>query len=106
MNHYYSPFYEDKRLKPLTPYFPMTYDRTTHAIYGEKANAYHQQQLSTPIYLDKGFSVGEEKAIYMRFRTNVDPSGIRLLHAYYKACGLVKLEDRIVRFQQLYELQI
>lgn len=88
-------------LEPLMPLGPIYYDRSTHAIYGEKAMVYQQAQLVTPIYIDKGFSLAQEKELYMRFRMNIDPVAIRCLHGYYKACGLVDLNDRIARLEKL-----
>ncbi len=94
---------KDEVLKPLHPLDDFCFDRSTHAVYGEKATEYYAQQAATPFKLARSLAVDEEKAIYLRFCMNIDPTAIRFLHAYYTACGLVKLEDRIQRFKKLYQ---
>jgi hypothetical protein len=90
-------------LQPLQLLGPLYYDPSTHGIYTEKALAYYELRKVTPVHLHRNFSVSEEKKIYMDARMNIDNSGFRLLHAYYKACGIEALEDRLARFDQLYQ---
>ncbi len=93
-------------LQPLTPLGPLRYDRSENLVMGEKNLFYHQLALNTPIYMSRGLTIAEEKAYYMRFRINTSHAAIRFLHAYYEACGILKLEDRLVRFNMLYQLRI
>jgi hypothetical protein len=94
------------KLRPLTPLGPLYYDDFRHMSLGAKADAYRAMYAETPKHMNRGLTLEEEKRYYMSFRMNIDPTAIRFLIAYYKACGLDTQEERLARFQQIYELQI
>jgi hypothetical protein len=89
-------------LLPLNPVHPLFYDDEQYMSLGAKAEAYRAMYAASPKYMNRGLTLEEEKRYYMSFRTNIDPTAIRFLIAYYKACGLDTLEERLARFQQIY----
>lgn len=99
-------FHSTEQLEPIAPLGPLFYDRSSYLIVSEEVQAYWETEAMKPIYLDRGLTIAEEKAYYMRFLMNTDQVAIRLLHAYYKACGIEDKAARLARLQQLSKLRI